>query len=135
MGEREVKEALKYFHKVALLLYYPDDGPDLVFTRMDPLIGRLSSLITASFPGSSVKAPYNRLREKGLFNKAFLHTVFEGLYSNETFGDDDFLKLLDCLKIAVPIGNNDYFLPSALSLQPPVDDSPFPMNCVPLMYS
>ena len=126
MGEREVKEALKYFHKVALLLYYPKHVPDLVFTRMDPLIGRLTRLITASFPGSSVKAPYNKLREKGLFNKTFLRTVFEGLYSNEEFGDDDFLKLLDCLKIAVPIGDNDYFLPSALSLQLPVDDSPFP---------
>ena len=100
MGEREVKEALKYFHKVALLLYYPDDVPDLVFIRMDPLIGRLSGLITASFPGGSVKAPYNKLREKGLFNKTFLRTVFEGVYSNEEFGDDDFLKLLDCLKIA-----------------------------------
>ena len=134
MGEREVKEALKYFQKVALLLYYPDDVPDLVLSRMDPLISRLSRLITASFPGCVVKAPYNKLRQKGLFNKSFLHTVFEGFYKNEVLSNNDFLKLLECLKIAVPVGNDNYFLPSALSLQPPVDDTSFKLSCVPLVF-
>ena len=135
MGEREVKEALKYFHKVALLLYYPDDVPDLVLSRMDPLIGRLSTLITASFPGCSVKAPYNKLRQKGLFNKSFLHTVFEGFYRSEELSNNDFLKLLECLKIAVPVENDNYFLPSALSLQPPVDATSFKLSCVPLVFT
>ena len=135
MGEREVKEALKYFHKVALLLYYPDDVPDLVLSRMDPLIGRLSRLITASFPGCVVKAPYNKLRQKGLFNKSFLHTVFEGFYKSEELSNNDFLKLLECLKITVPVGNDNYFLPSALSLQPPVDDTSFKLSCVPLVFT
>ena len=138
MGKSDVKEALKYFNKVGLLLYFPDDVPDLIFTKMDALIDRLSRLITASFitPDSCVTAPYDRLREKGLFNKSFLPTIFEDLYeSKEKFSDDDFLKLLECLKISVHVGDNDYFLPSALSLEPSVDDSPFPMSCVPLVYS
>ena len=138
MGKSDVKEALKYFNKVGLLLYFPDDVPDLIFTKMDALIDRLSRLITASFitPESSVTAPYDRLREKGLFNKSFLPIIFEDLYeSREEFSDDDFLKLLECLKISVHVGDGDYFLPSALSLEPPVDDSPFPMSCVPLVYS
>ena len=138
MGRSDVEEALKFFKKVGLLFYYPDDVPDLVFTKMGPLIGRLSRLITASFitPGSSITAPYKRLREKGLFNKSFLSTIFEDLYnSEEEFTDDDFLKLLECLKIAVHVEDDDYFLPSVLSLEPPVDDSPFPMSCVPLVYS
>ena len=46
-----------------------------------------------------------------------------------------FLKLLEYLKIAFPVENNNYFLPSALSLKPPVDDSPFPMSCVPLVFT
>ena len=135
MGEREVEIALKYFHKVALLLYYPDDVPDLIFTRMDPLIGRLSRLITTSFPGCSVNTPYNELRQKGLFHKTFLDTVFESIYRSEELSNNDFLKLLECLKIAVPVENDNYFLPSALSLKPPVDDSPFPMSCVPLVFT
>ena len=138
MGRSDVEEALKYFDKVGLLLYYPDDVPDLVFTKMDSLISRLSRLIIASFktPGRSVTAPYKRLREKGLFNKSFLPIIFEELYeSREEFSDDDFLKLLECLKISVHVGDDDYFLPSALSLEPPVDDSPFSMSCLPLVYS
>ena len=186
MGRRDVDEALKYFDKVGLLLYYPDDVPDLVFTRMDSLIDRLSRLITASFitPGSSVTAPYDRLREKGLFNKSLLPTILKYLEKSDDefhnrlgpkrlfsksfvdtqfentfvqmsvnvvsylrpvfdeltkeftgFSDKDFLKILECLKISVHVGDDDYFLPSVLSLEPPVDDFPFPMNCVPLVYS
>ena len=138
MGRSDVEEALKYFDKVGLLLYYPDDVPDLIFTKMDSLISRLSRLITASFitPGSSVTEPYDRLREKGLFNKSFLPIIFEDLYeSREEFSDDDFLKILECLKISVHVGDDDYFLPSALSLNTPSSNSPFPMSCVPLVYS
>ena len=138
MERSDVEEALNYFDKVGLLLHYPDDVPDLVFTKMDSLISRLSRLITASFitPGSIVTAPYKRLREKGLFNKSLLPTIFEHLYkSSEELSDDDFLKILECLKISVHVGDGDYFLPSALWLEPPVDDSPFPISCVPLVYS
>ena len=137
MGRSDVENALKYFNKVGLLLYYPDDVPDLIFTKMGPLIGRLSRLITASFiiPGCSVTADYDRLREKGLFNKSFLHTLFEDLYnSEEEFHDDDFLKLLECLKIAVLVGDDDYFLPSALSLNNPSGDS-LSISCVPFVFS
>ena len=138
MGRSEVENALKFFDKFALLLYHPDDVPDLVFTKMYPLISRLSRLIKASFitPGSCVTAPYDRLRQKGLFNKSFLPTIFEDLYeSKEEFSDDDFLKLLECLKIAVHIGDDDYFLPSALSLKPPTNDSTFKSICVPLAFT
>ena len=138
MGRSDVDEALKYLKKVGLILFYPDDIPDLVFTKLHPLISRVSRLITASFitPKSSITAPYDRLRQKGLFNKSFLPTIFEDLYqSEEDFHDSDFLKLLECLKIAVHVGDDDYFLPSALSLTPPSNDSPFPMSCVPLVYS
>ena len=138
MGKSEVENALKFFDKFSLLLYHPDDVPDLVFTKMYPLIGRLSRLIKASFitPGSCVTAPYDRLRQKGLFNKSFLPTIFEDLYeSGEELSDDDFLKLLECLKIAVHIGDDDYFLPSALSLEPPSNDSSFKSSCVPLAFT
>ena len=137
MGRSDVEEALKYLNKVGLLLYNPDDVPDLIFTKMDPLIGRLSRLITASFITTRRRctAPYDRLREKGLFNKSFLCTVFKDVYNCEELNDDEFLKLLECLKIAVHVGYDDYFLPSVLSLEPPSDDSSFELSCDPLVYS
>ena len=45
------------------------------------------------------------------------------------------MKLLECLKIAVHIGDGDYFLPSALSLEPPSNDSSFKSSCVPLVFT
>ena len=271
MGRSEVENALKFFNKFSLLLYYPDDVPDLVFTKMYPLISRLSRLIKASFitPGCCVAAPYDRLRQKGLFNKSFLPTIFQDLYDSgeelcddeeefphdeeefsddeekfldneeefsddeekssndeeqfphdgeefsddgeelsndeeeipddgeelsddeekfsddeeespddkeefsddggelsndeeeipddgeeltdyeekfssdeeespddkEEFSNDDFLKLLECLKIAVHVGDDDYFLPSALSLRPPSNDSSFKSSCVPFAFT
>ena len=138
MGRSEVENALKFFDKVSTLLYYPDDVPDLVFTKMYPLVNRLSRLIKASFisPGSGPTRGSDRLRQKGLFNKSFLSIVFHDLYtSEEELSDDDFLKLLECLKITVHIGDDEYFLPSALSLEPPSDDTPFPMSCVPLVFT
>ena len=73
MGKSDVDEALKYFDKVGLLLHYPDDVPDLVFTKIDSLISRLSRLITVSFitPGRCVTAPYKRLREKDCLTSHF----------------------------------------------------------------
>ena len=137
MGRSYVEEALKYFNKVELLLYYPDDLPDLIFTKMDPLIGRLSRLITASFitKRCCCTAPYDRLRQKGLFNKPFLRTVFKDVYSCEEFNDDEFLKLLECLKIAICVRFSDYFLPSALPLEPLSNNSSFELSCAPLVYS
>ena len=137
MGRSEVENALKFFDKVSLL-YHPDDVPDLVFTKMYPLVNRLSRLVRASFisPGSSPTRESDRLRQKGLFNKSFLSTVFRDLYtSEEELSDNDFLKLLESLKIAVHIGEDEYFLPSGLSLEPPSNDTPFPMSCVPLVFT
>ena len=134
MGERDVERALLYFNKVALIFYYPDDVPDLVLTTMDPLINRLSSLITASFniPGCSVTKPYTTLRKEGLFDKTLLPTIFD---NSEEFPNNKFLKLLECLKIVVRVGNDKYFLPSVLSLETSPDNSKFPMSCVPLVFS
>ena len=62
--------------------------------------------------------------------------IFEDFYeSGEKFSDEDFLKLLECLKIAVHIGDDDYFLPSAFSLEPPSNDSSFKLSCVPLAFT
>ena len=44
-----MKNALVYFIRATLLMYFPDDIPDLVLTKVDPLIDRLSLLVKASF--------------------------------------------------------------------------------------
>ena len=121
MGEDTVKSALVYFNKAALLLYYPDDMPDLVLTKVDPLVSKLSQLVKASFitPNRMLLAQCEEFRNTGVFNKSLLSEIFNTSQNSNALSDDEFLKLLECLKIAVAVGDDDYFLPSALSFDIP----------------
>ena len=114
-----IKSALVYFNKAALLLYYPDHIPDIVLTSVDPLVSKLSQLVKASFitPDQTLRAECETLRNKGIFNRVFLDKVIAGTSTDLSI--ELFLKLLLCLRIADYIRNDEYFLPSALSLDNP----------------
>ena len=133
MGEDMVHLALEFLNQAALILYYPVDVPDLVLTKMDPFTGRLSCLIKASFipPDNGPAKESIELREKGVFKKGFLRRVFKGI-EDCLISDEEFLKLLESLKVAVHIGGDKYFIPSALSLGPPIEGSSFENGPVPL---
>ena len=133
MREDKVHLALEFLNQAALILYYPKDVPDLVLTKMDPFTSRLSLLIKASFipPDNGPKKESIELRQKGVFNKGFLKRVFKGI-EDHLISDEEFLKLLESLKVAVHIEGDEYFLPSALSLEPPTEGSSFENGPVPL---
>ena len=128
-----IKSALVYFNKSALLLYYPNDIPDLVFTKVDPLVNKLSALVKASFstPKPILRPLCEKLRNTGVFHRDFLNDVLEGTLT--ALSNEVFLKLLLCLRIADYIGNNEYFLPSALSLDVP--SKQFVYSCVPVGFT
>ena len=114
-----VHNALLFLNSAALVLYYPDEVPDLVLTKMDPFTNRLSCLIKASFiPPKNESKESTELRVKGVFRKSFLDRIFDDGLFKDALSVDEFLKLLEKLKIAVCIKENQYFLPSALSLEP-----------------
>ena len=138
MNKTDVKNALVYFSRAALLMYFPDDIPDLVLTKVDPLIDRLSLLVKASFqtPNQTLRAQCKSLREKGLFDKRFLKEVLAaGKVSSEDLQNDEFLKLLGYLKIAVHIEGEEYFLPSALSFEPPSENCELKKSSTSLAFS
>ena len=126
MDENIVGIALEFLNKAALVLYYSKDVPDLVLTKMDPFTSRLSMLIKASFlpPDEGPTKESEELRNKGVFKRTFLKRVFADL-DKSLLSEEEFLKLLESLRIAVNIGGEDYFLPSALSLEPPPKESFF----------
>ena len=128
-----IKSALVYFNKSALLLYYPNDIPDLVFTKVDPLVNKLSALVKASFstPKPFLRRNCEKLRNTGVFHRDFLNDVLEGTLT--ALSNEVFLKLLLCLRIADYIGNEEYFLPSALSLDLP--SKQFVYSCVPVGFT
>ena len=121
IAKSDVLKALNFLKDVALILYYPDDIPDLVLTKVDPVTKRLSRLIQASFlpPSSELEGESKKLKDKGLFNKRFLEELSDD-QSKKYLSDDEFLKLLVSLKLAIyDQQGKEYFLPSALSLTPP----------------
>ena len=118
-------------------MYFPDDIPDLVLTKVDPLIDRLSLLVKASFktPKRTLRAQCIRLREKGLFDKEFLmDELAAGKVSSGDLQNDEFLKLLESLKIAVHIEGEEYFLPSALSFESPSENCKLDQSPVSLAF-
>ena len=136
MEETDVKTALVYFNKASLLLYFPKDIPDLVLTKVDPLIDRLSKLVKASFicPKPTLHSQCKKLRDKGIFDKSFLSELL-GETSPGKLHNDEFLKLLERLKVVVHVEGEDYFLPSALSFDPPIEGYEIQMTYVPLVFS
>ena len=136
MNEEIVGIALEFLNKAALVLYHPEDVPDLVLTNMDPFTSRLSRLIKASFlpPDEGPTKESEELRNKGVFKRTFLQRVFADL-EESLLSEEEFLKLLVSLRIAVNIGGEEYFLPSALSLEPPPKESSFESKSIPLSLS
>ena len=136
MEETDVKTALVYFNRASLLLYFPEDIPDLVLTKVDPLIDRLSKLVKASFicPKPTLHSQCKKLREKGIFDKSFLSELL-GETSPGKLHYDEFLKLLERLKVVVHVEGNDYFLPSALSFDPPIEGCEMQMSYVSFVLS
>ena len=133
MDREKVHLALEFLNQAALVLYYPKDVPDLVLTKMDPFTNRLSQLIKASFipTDTGLVKESTKLRQKGVFKKQFLKGAFKNIEDN-LLSDDEFLKLLESLKVAVHIRGDEYFLPSALSLDCPPEESFFVSGPTPL---
>ena len=119
MTPQEIEGSLEFFNKLALHLYHSNEAnfPELVLVRIDPLIDRLSALIRISFdyPQNITTEECSKLRQCGLFVKSFLSTVFKFI-NNNALSDDDFLKILECLKVIIHVEQNEYFIPSVLSV-------------------
>ena len=121
MKKNETDAALKHFTDVGIHLHYPSAIPHILFTQMKPVVDRLSTLISTSFTHSMLgpAGGMKMLKENGLFSKKDLNN-FCKVDESAQFTNDDFLKLLQHLYIAVHISDDKYFLPCAL---PYSDDS------------
>ena len=96
-----IKSALLYLNKAALLLYYPNDIPDVILTSVDPLVSKLSQLVKASFitPDLNLQEKCKTLRNTGIFNRSFLDDVLAG--TSTALSNDTFLKLLYAYELLI----------------------------------
>ena len=129
MSEAEVIEALKYFDRSALYLYFPESLPWLVFVNPQPLLNKLTEIIVVSFADSLDLIPilhyisagdYQRLKRDGIFSLSLLKCLSTGFIKG-VFEEKDFLTLLEFLLIVAPIRQEgkevEYFLPCVLPRQ------------------
>ena len=70
MNKTDAKNVLLYFDNAALLMYFHDDIPDLILTKVDLLIDKLSDLVKASFIGA--KNSHSSLSVKTVTKQRFI---------------------------------------------------------------
>ena len=126
MDPSEVEEALHFFINLGKFLYFPEVLPDIVFLHPQPLLDKLSKLISISIPeavdhleDNEIDLPpgaHEQLKNEGIFDLDLLTDyLFEG-FSPE-FSADHFLKLMVSLYIVAPLPQHGkFFIPSALSM-------------------
>ena len=134
MSEKDIEDALQYFHKITIILYYPDVLPDIVFVDPKPILDILSHLLALTYINRRslhhvAKEPdqneIHQLKEKGIFSESLLSK----LNDDENFPKTKFIKLLLHLHIIAKT-EDDYFIPCALE---PYSGPPPVANLKPLL--
>ena len=135
MNNNEVKSALMYYHDLTIYLYFPGVLDNVVFLNPQPLLNKLTRLISISFSGTAqyleskgIIVPDGadvNLKEKGIFSQNLLtkwnylsQEFLDGIFSAE-----DFLKLMEYLFILSPLPDKpgEYFLPCVLPMATTTD--------------
>ena len=124
MDESEIKKALEFFHGLGIMIYF--DTKDLggvIIVKVKVVFRTLSLLLGISFiDRDTLDREYKlillgdtqeRLQKYGRFNKELLHQK-QFLFS-DVFTAKYFLDLLEHVTAVIAVGEDEYFLPSALA--------------------
>uniref|UniRef100_A0A1X7TZ48 Uncharacterized protein n=1 Tax=Amphimedon queenslandica TaxID=400682 RepID=A0A1X7TZ48_AMPQE len=123
---RDVNSALKFFHHLTALLYFPDIIGDTVFLDSQPLFEKLSKLIAVSFAVDADyyealgidfknKMAHDNMKNKGIFDNSLLKDIS---FQFMEFNYESFLKLLESLQVIIQLPETQtetYFLPCVLA--------------------
>ena len=121
-----LKAALAYLHDLNLILHYPKVLPNVVFSDAQVPVAILTSLVEQWYQLTEAKEgkttlksatlrniDWEKFRDEGIITVNFLsseefkHHFFEGF-----FGPEDFLKLLQGVLAAMPLSDNEFFVPA-----------------------
>ena len=121
MSSSDVKECLKLFNDVNLILYFPEVLEDVVFIKPEYLFKRVTDLIVASFHSED---EYDIIREEraefhqtGVFTETILRNTESLQMPDGDFTQKDLLTLLKGLFIIAEVGKGKYFMPCVLPSQ------------------
>ena len=130
-------DAVQYFDSVVLHKYLRTKLPDLIFTKFDPIVSRLSEVLAASITLPSagpIGEDRQKLRTTGILRKKFVEELFHSKFNPHPFSVDMFFALLEYLRIADLIDKDTYFIPSVLPLDDP-NPVKFVTECSPALLT
>ena len=142
MSDEEVVSAIKFFHILNSMLYYPDSGADdVVFANLHCLIDIINELMVTicnarnvnKYPNLDIKL----LAMEGIATIDFIkkmETCSNILKSFPQFVEK-LLAIFQHLLIAVKVENNEdqFFIPALLPVCDTTDINPFPKSTIPPM--
>ena len=116
MSSREVKEALRKFNDLNIVLYFPHILENIAFLKPDFLFCMVTNLIVLSFQSESNNTMIEcmQFQETGIFTAAMLHQI---PFTSGEFTHQLFLKLLMGLYVIAEIDSGVYFMPCVLPLE------------------
>ena len=127
MDEKEIKEALEFFHGLGIMIYF--DTKDLggvIIVKVKVVFSTLSLLLGISFiDGDTLDREFElnlstdtqeSLQKYGRFKKELLEDENEKVFQfSDVFTAEYFLHLLEHVTAVIAVGEDEYFLPSALA--------------------
>ena len=113
LSTEDIQEALKTFHEMNVILYFPESLKDLVFVEPSYLYQIVTDIIVTSFHSHELGRAFNTT---GIMTKDFLKNIPSFQSLKGAFTQDSFLILLKDLLIIADLGNHKYFMPCVLPL-------------------
>ena len=113
----ELKEALRFYHILGVLLYFDKVMDEYVIIDSQWLFNNLTNIITSTFASKEILMDdtiLNKFKNQGLFNESLLNKI---TLNTECMEKKKFLQLLEHLKIIAYIEEDDqdfYFMPCIL---------------------
>ena len=142
MSDEEVVSAIKFFHILNSMLYYPDSGADdVVFANLHCLIDIINELMVTicnarnvnKYPNLDIKL----LAMEGIATMDFIQTMETCSNILKSFPQfvEKLLAIFQHLLIAVKVENNEdqFFIPALLPVCDTTDINPFPESTIPPM--
>ena len=142
MSDEEVVSAIKFFHILNSMLYYPDSGADdVVFANLHCLIDIINELMVTicnarnvnKYPNLDIKL----LAMEGIATIDFIQTMETCLNILKSFPQfvEKLLAIFQHLLIAVKVENSEdqFFIPALLPVCDTTDINPFPESTIPPM--
>ena len=122
-SKKELKEALRFLHQMAMVRYYPDvkEVKNLIICDLQALFDVITNIIVNTFTFEKAgQVGEQKFKNTGRFSLQEFQHLATSKYSNDLLPPEKLVKLLEHLHILVPIheaGHDEYFMPCVLQVE------------------